>query len=107
MMQIISVSLALQLRHIDILHKIHIEEGIIYIKLENSPLAIELKTKHRTNGDGIYHRTKSLMKFNTRLLVKPLAIRRALYRAIEPSGFCLMRNTHLCCLLDSAPVLGE
>ena len=47
-----------------------IEKNIIYIKLVNFPLAIERKTKHSTNGDVIYHRTKGLMKVNTPLLVK-------------------------------------
>ena len=45
-----------------------IEKDIIYIKLANSSLSIECKTNHNTNE--IYHRTKSLMKVNTRLLVK-------------------------------------
>ena len=47
-----------------------IEKGIIYIKLANSPLAIECNAKHSTNGDEIYHGTKSLVKVNVRLLVK-------------------------------------
>ena len=47
-----------------------IEKGIIYIKLANSPIVIDCNAKHGTNGDGIYHRTKSLMKVNVRLLVK-------------------------------------
>ena len=48
-----------------------IEKDIIYIKLPNSPLAIECNAKHNTNGDGIYHGTESLMKvINAWLLVK-------------------------------------
>ena len=39
----------------------------------NSPLSIECNAKHNTNGDGIYHRTKSLVKINARLLVKALS----------------------------------
>ena len=62
-----------------------IKKGIIYIKLANSSLSIECKTKHSTDDDGIYHGTKSLMKVNIWLLVKPLVIRRVLYRAIESS----------------------
>ena len=47
-----------------------IKKDIIYIKLANSPLSIECKTKHSTDDDGIYHGTKSLMKVNIWLLVK-------------------------------------
>ena len=47
-----------------------IEKDIIYIKLANSPLAIECNAKHNTNDDGIYHGTKILVKVNARLLVK-------------------------------------
>ena len=32
--------------------------------------AIECKAKHSTDGDGIYHRTESLVKINVWLLVK-------------------------------------
>ena len=70
MMQIIGNSHALQLRHIDLLHKMSIEKDIVDIKLANSPLAIECNAKHSTNSDGIYHGTKTLMKINARLLVK-------------------------------------
>ena len=70
MMRIIDVLHALQLRHIDILCKMPIEKDIIYIKLANSPLAIELNAKHSTDSDVIYHGTESLMKVNARLLVK-------------------------------------
>ena len=47
-----------------------IEKDIIYIKLANSPLAIEFNAKHNTDGDVIYHGTESLMKVNSWLLVK-------------------------------------
>ena len=47
-----------------------IEKGIVDIKLTNSPLAIECNAKHNTDGDEIYHMTKSLVKINIRLLVK-------------------------------------
>ena len=70
MMRIIGFSLALQLRHIDLLCKMPIEKNIIYIKLANSPLAIECNAKHNMKGDGIYHKTESLVKFNAQLLVK-------------------------------------
>ena len=70
MMQIIGVSHALRLCHIDLLRKMPIDKDIIYIKLANSPLAIEGNAKHSTDGDEIYHRTKSLVKINTRMLVK-------------------------------------
>ena len=70
MMRIISVMHALQLRHMDLLREMTIEKGIIYIKLAKSPLAIEGNAKHSTDGDGIYHGTKSLGKVNVQLLVK-------------------------------------
>ena len=47
-----------------------IEKGIVDIKLANSLLAIQCNAKHSTDGDGIYHGTKSLVKINARLLVK-------------------------------------
>ena len=31
---------------------------------------MECNVEHSTNGDGIYHRTESLVKINTRLFVK-------------------------------------
>ena len=43
---------------------------IIYIKLANSPLAIECNARNSVDGDEIYHGTKSFMKVNVRLLVK-------------------------------------
>ena len=76
-----------------------IEKSIIYIKLANSPLAIEYKTKHSTNGDGIYHEAKSLVKVNTWLLVKAFSNKMSFIphnRAVEilldvhllPTRFC-------------------
>ena len=47
-----------------------IEKGIIYIKLEKAPLSMECNVKNYTDNDGIYHGTESLMKVDTRLLVK-------------------------------------
>ena len=70
MMQIINVSHALRLRHIDLLRKMSIEKDIIYIKLANFPLVIECNAKHNTDSDEIYHGTESLVKVNARLLVK-------------------------------------
>ena len=65
MMQIIEVTHALWLRHIDLLREMPIEKGIIYIKLANDPLAMECNAKNNTEGEEIYHGTKSLMKVNT------------------------------------------
>ena len=59
--------------HIDLIHEEPIEKGIIDIKLVNSLLEIECNAKHSTNGNGIYHKTKILMKINARLLVKALS----------------------------------
>ena len=64
MMQIIIVSHALRLCHIDLLRKMPIEKDIIYIMLANSPLAVECNAKHSTDGDEIYHGNKSLVKVN-------------------------------------------
>ena len=70
MMQIIDILHALLLCHIDLLRKMAIEKGIIYIKLVNFPLAIECNAKYSTDGDEIYHGTESLMKVNAMMLVK-------------------------------------
>ena len=61
---------ALRLRHIDLLFKMPIKKGRVDIKLTNSPLAIECNAKHSTDSDGIYRKTKSLVKINAQLLVK-------------------------------------
>ena len=45
-----------------------IEKGVVNIKL--APLEMECNAKHSTDGDGIDHGTESLMKINTRLLIK-------------------------------------
>ena len=67
-----------------------IEKGIVDIKLANSPLAIECNAKHSTDSDRIYHRTKSLVKINPRLLVKAFSNEVSFIHAIESSGFYLM-----------------
>ena len=72
-MWIISVVHALWLRYIDLLLEMAIKKDIIDIKLEKPLLAIEGNAKHSTDNDGIYHRTKSLMKVNARLLVKAVS----------------------------------
>ena len=90
MMKIIGVSHALRLRDIDLLHKMSIEKGIIYIKLANSPLAIECNAKHSTNVDGIYHGTESLMKVNAWLLVK----------AFSNKASLILRNRFVWILFD-------
>ena len=63
-----------------------IEKDNIGIRLAKALLVMECNTEHTMDSDGIYHGTESLMKINTRLLVKAFS----LYRAIEPLGFCLM-----------------
>ena len=70
MMWIIGVVHALRLCYIDLLRKMPIEKDIIYIKLANSPLAIECNNKQSMDGDGAYHGTKGLVKVNARLLAK-------------------------------------
>ena len=47
-----------------------VEKGVINIKLEKTPLVMERNAEHNTDSDGIDHRTRSLVKINTRLLVK-------------------------------------
>ena len=69
-MRIIDVVHALRLRHINLLCEMPIEKDIIYIMLAKAPLAMECKAKNNTDNDEIYHKTESLMKVNTRLLVK-------------------------------------
>ena len=90
MMWIIDVLHALRLRHIDLLRKMPIEKCIIYIKLANSPLAIEFNAKHNTNGDEIYQGTESLVKVNARLLVKAFSNKASFIPCNRPSRFCLM-----------------
>ena len=60
----------LRLCHIDLLREILDQKGIINMKLAKAPLAMECNVEHSTNGDGIDHGTESLLKINTRLLVK-------------------------------------
>ena len=52
------------------LREMPIEKDIIYIKLAKAPLVMECNAKNNTDDDGIYHGTESLIKVNTRLLVK-------------------------------------
>ena len=47
-----------------------IEKDIIYIKLVKAPLVMEGNALNNTDIDEIYHGTESLVKVNTRLLVK-------------------------------------
>ena len=49
MMWIIDFAHALQLCHIDLIRKIPIEKGIIYIKLANAQLTAECNAKNSTN----------------------------------------------------------
>ena len=70
MMQIMGISHALWLCHIDLLRKMPIEKDIVDMKLANSSLASECNAKHSTDGDEIYHEIESLVKINARLLVK-------------------------------------
>ena len=94
MIRIIGVSHALRLCHIDLLHKMPIEKGIVDIKLANSPLAIECNAKHSTDGDGIYQGTKSFMKINVRLLMKAFINKASFIPCNRAVGICLMQNTH-------------
>ena len=90
MMWIIGVAHALLLHHIDLLREMPIEKDIIYIKLVKTPLAIECNAKNNTDNDEIYHETESLVKVNTRLLVKAFSNKLSFISAVEPSRFCLM-----------------
>ena len=69
-MLILGVAHTLWLCHINLLGEMPIEKGVINIKLAKAPLVMECNAKHITNNDEIDHGTKSLMKINTRLLVK-------------------------------------
>ena len=65
MIWILGVAHTLRLRHIDFLGEMPIEKGVINIKLEKAPLAMECSVEHNTNGDGIDHGAESLMEINT------------------------------------------
>ena len=69
-MWILGVEYTIWLRHIDLFGKMPVEKGVINIKLAKALLAMEGNAEHNTDGDRIDHGTKSLMKVNTRLLVK-------------------------------------
>ena len=45
-------------------------KDVINIKLAKALLAMECNVEHSMDDDGIYHGTESLVKINTRLLVK-------------------------------------
>ena len=70
MMWILGIAHTLWLCHIDLLGEMHVEKGVIDIKLAKALLAMECNTEHNMDGGGICHRTKSLVKINNRLLVK-------------------------------------
>ena len=86
MMWILSVAHTLGLCHIDLLVEIPVQKGVINIKLENAPLAMECNVEHNMDGDEIYHGTESLVKINTRLLMKAFSNKLSIIlsnRAIE------------------------
>ena len=70
MMWILDVVHTLQLRHIDLLGEVPVEKDVINIKFTKAPLAMECNAENSMDGDEIDHRTESLMKINTRMLVK-------------------------------------
>ena len=70
MMWILGVAHTLRLRHIDLLGEMPVEKGDINIKLVKALLAMECNAEHSTDDDGIDYGIESLMKINTRLLVK-------------------------------------
>ena len=70
MMWILAVANTLWLRHIDLLGEMPIEKGVINIKLAQALLGMECNAEHNKDNDGIDHGTESLMKINTRLLMK-------------------------------------
>ena len=95
MMQIMGVLHALRLYHIDLLHKMPIEKGIVDIKLVNSPLVIECNAKSSTEGDRIYHGIESLVKINALLLVKAFSNKASFIPYNRAIKIFLMRSSHL------------
>ena len=69
MMQIIGIAHALLLHHIGLIREMPIEKDIIYITLVKGPLVMDYNVKN-SNNDEIYQGIESLLKVNTRLLVK-------------------------------------
>ena len=101
MMRIIDVVHALRLCHIDLLGKMPIEkgpftvEGPTYVKLENAPLTVEGNVKNSTEGDQIYHGIESLVKVNSRLLVKAFRNKASFIPCNKAFRIFLVRNTYL------------
>ena len=85
-MQIIGVAHVLRLHHINLLREMPIEKDIIYIKLVKAPLTMECNVKNSTDSDGIYHRTESLVKVNTRLLEKAFSNKSSFIPCSRASG---------------------
>ena len=70
MMWLLGVAHTLRLLHIDLLGEMPVEKGVTNIKLAKALLAMKCNVEHSMDDDGFDHGTKSLMKINTRLLVK-------------------------------------
>ena len=69
-MWILGVAHTPWLHHINLLDKMPFEKGVINIKLVKAPMEMEYNVEYSTNGDRIDRGSESLMKINTRLLVK-------------------------------------
>ena len=69
-----------------------VEKGIINIKLAKAPLEMECNAEYSTDSDGIYHGTKSLVKINTRLLLKAFANKLSFILSNRSIRICLMRK---------------
>ena len=95
MMWILGVAHTLRLRYIDLIGEMPFEKDIINIKLAKAPLTMECNAKHSTNGDEIDHRTESLVKINTRLLVKAFSNKPNFILSNTTIGISLMQKTHL------------
>ena len=59
-----------------------VEKDVINIKLTKAPLSMECNAENNMDGDGVDHGTESLVKINTRLLMKVFS-NKSSNRAIE------------------------
>ena len=107
MMWILGVAQTLRLRHVDLLGEMPVEKVFIDKKLAKAPLAMECNAKHSTNGEGIYHGTKSLMKINTWLLVKACSNKSSFISSNKVIEILFDAKKPICCPLCSALGLGE
>ena len=107
MMWIPGIAHIMRLRHIDLLDEMPVEKVVIDKKLAKAPLVMECNAEHSTNGDGISHGTESLVKINTRLLVKAFSNKPSFIPSNRAIEILFDGKKPICCPLCYAPCLGE